>query len=398
MIAPRDRMAAIRRGIVALALTTIIAPAAGAETLEVPHEFATIAAAMASAADGDTVLVHPRAYPESSFQIPQGVTLLGASGNPEDVVIQTDDYAGVGTAGPHVTVESVTIRGAFGSNRDHYTVRNCMIQSEGRSISFQTHELRILACHFSGPGSCAILGTNIAIEDCSFEMEQGCRLDTINPWSTLTIVSCRFAGSDDWQGLEIEGPMTATITDCRFLDNTVSVSGAGLRILGGTDVTLTNCLFAENSAAGHGGAVYAEDVATLKIDRCTFAENWASTAGAGIALAGNSVATIDRCIISDSIQGEAATCENETQHVTVTRSILYSNWHGDSVCQGGDGWVVSDPLYCGSGDYAVCESSAASASSDANPWGVSIGYTETTCDCPLSLEPTAWSRVKEMFR
>ena len=93
------------------------APVAVAEIINVPDDFATIQSAINAAADGDEVVIAPGTYFEHISHVGKAITVRGATGTAEDVII---DGAGVGPVvaflsaeGPDSEIRHVTIRGGF---------------------------------------------------------------------------------------------------------------------------------------------------------------------------------------------------------------------------------------------------------------------------------------------
>jgi hypothetical protein len=282
-----------------LACLTLMCAALHAQaTLRVPTQFPTIAAAIAAASTGDTVLIDPGTYSESGLSLAGKGLVLRSTGG---AAVTTIDGGGAArildvTSGePAGTrVEGLRFTNGFGSNGGAI-----LLASPGSSPSF----LEIVDCVFDGNQS----------------PSGGAVSQDVN--TTMLVRGCVFDGntaSIDGGGMIIAGSIfalgplppspTATIEGCRFVDNFASTTmglGGGLFVVGDANVTVRSCLFAANR----------------------------SLAGSGIAMRGGlsfggpipaPTVLVDHCTIAGNLQSIAVSVEEEAQ-CTLTNSIVRGN-------------------------------------------------------------------------
>jgi hypothetical protein len=339
----------------ALLLSLLASPGpASSTTIRVPQDYWTIQAAVNATGPGDTVLVHPREYPELVVIQAPGVTILGSTGDPADIRVRTirldrAEEARIEaitlTGGPPLVVQNAT--GAMLIN----------VGFEGSSIPLF--------------GSSA--GGSIVFEGCDFG---AVRLEVYSD------------------------PFDCTVRDSRFGPRTHLGNGGAIWVRSGTRLVAERCVFHELQVDGNGGAIYCENGSTAIVDRCTFVRNWASGAGGAIAAADATV-DVSNSILYGSVQGEGIACVGSEAGVTVTHCILFGNAHGDAVCGVDGGNLVLDPRLCNPLDpdaLGLCANSPALAGSPDNPWGEDIGALGQECLCTVSLEPSSWGRLKGRYR
>lgn len=267
---------------------------AEARTWFVPTELPSIAAGLAAAAAGDTVLVECGTYLEHGLSLKGDVTVRSAAGDPSCVVIDAQGLGRVfdldGEAGRAV-LEGLTITG--GVTPDGW------FDAMGGGIRVQDSELRAARCVFTG--NTARIGAGIAtyrsvveIDSCTFTANAA----THDVWA---------AGGGLW-GLESSGSIRASsfsantafstnpddpgdgggvlvnqcnfsVTDCTFVGNSTGAGGGGYYSLSIDRSALLRCVFEGNSAVW-GGAMYFEYDSRATIDLCEFRNNTAEAGGA----------------------------------------------------------------------------------------------------------------------
>ncbi len=77
----------------------ILAHASIAATLQVPASYATIAAAIEAAADGDTILIGPGTYYEDNFEVTKSITIQGSDSAGGNGAYQSNTIVRVATSG-----------------------------------------------------------------------------------------------------------------------------------------------------------------------------------------------------------------------------------------------------------------------------------------------------------
>jgi predicted outer membrane repeat protein len=337
----------MKLGLISLALM-ILAGNSSAATIHVPAEQPSIAAGLAAASAGDTVLVACGSYQEWALSMPTGVLLRGETGDPGCVTIDAGGNSRVilfdGTLAG-TKVEGITFTGGdFSAGPGMYfwhavaEVSDCVIiDNTGGG--------------FGG-------GVYVRYED-----------------SEVSFRNCLFSGnhaSDDGGAVYAQSVGSLSFTDCTFTGNSADRDG-GCIMLYYSDCDLTGCTFDANSAAQYGAAV----------------------------VASYSLATLDRCIVSDSVDGEAV-FQFSGGDLALTCSNLFGNEGGDWSVHvvdqlGVDGNISADPLYCGvpgSGNYWLRSDSPSAASNSG--CGQRMGAWDEGCE-GTSTAATSWGRVKSLY-
>lgn len=254
---------------------------ASAATWAVPGDAPTIAAAVDSAAAGDSVLIACGTYFESDIPLSREITVRSATGAPDCVTI---DAQGLGRVfisevpEGDARIEGITIQGGSAVSSDP-------IDGWGGGMLF-----------FGG---------------------------------SPTLVRCDFRGNAATVGgaLALTGHGESTVIDCTFHDN-IAEHGAGLLCLSAT-TTLSGCSFFGNSADSLGGGIYSS-LATVTISECTFHGNSAPEGGGALFGELETEYWVERTILAFSLAGEAVLGQDG-----VTAFLGCSDVHGNA---GGD-WV-----------------------------------------------------------
>ncbi|GJM43559.1 MAG: hypothetical protein DHS20C21_04010 [Gemmatimonadota bacterium] len=192
---------------------------------------APIQAALHSAAVGDTVSLASGIYSETDLIAAVGVTIVGSTGNPNDVIL---DFR---SSGNGIRATGVTF----------FTVRAITFRSP------RGYGLWVQGAEATSP---------LIISDCVFEgaLGQGVKVDL----SQSIIVRCTFRRNlawppGDWDGASIRlstgGTATHVIESCSFTGNKAS-AGAGIF---GRSLVVRDCVFRDNSA-DNGAGIWGFDV------------------------------------------------------------------------------------------------------------------------------------------
>ncbi len=317
-------------------------------TIHVPADQADIAAGLAAASAGDTVLVACGTYDEWDLEMSSGVVLLGATGDPDCVTIDAGGNSRVilfdgtlaGTA-----VEGITFTGGnFSAGPGMYfwhavaEVRNCVVV-DNTGASF-------------GGG-----------------------------------VYVRYEDSD------------VSFDGCLFTGNSSSIDGGAIYAMNVNSLSFNNCTFSGNSAVGDGGA-FMLYYSICDITACTIDANSAGQYGGGLT-ASQSTANFQRCIISNSTDGEAV-FRYASGVINLACTDLYGNEGGDWTVHVVDQAdindnIYADPLYCGidgSGNYwlrndSPCGPTRPGCGEGMGAWGVGCEGTSTA--------ESSWGRVKSLY-
>jgi len=219
-----------------VALTTGLASAhVPDETLNVPGEYPTIAAALEVAQEGDVVAVSPGTYYEHNLVMNRGVSLIGLGSTPDDVIIDAleSDHRVVSMIESSAMLSMVTLKnGNADLSSTQYFMGGGLLLLGGDPQVDRVHILDCTAMH----------GGGIAMRDCE----------------DARLTDCVIQGCQAW-GL-----------------------GGGLYVVDTTGPQIQNSLIYENKANVAGGAWYiARNI--LFMDGCTVVGNQAPEGAEGAA-------------------------------------------------------------------------------------------------------------------
>jgi len=256
-------------------------------------------------------------------------------------------------------------------------------QSLGRHFLFNT-----LTSTITIQGFRMINGTSLS------EAELGGGAVLCKSGAHVNFVNCSFQDniSDGGGVAYIGGAVVITFKKCSFLDNQSIVyslrgHGGALEILGALsdipNVTIDSCYFYSNSAAEHGGAVYMNDC-QVAISHSTFRENNVddTTVGA-VEILDEVTFTMENTIVSNS------NCYGVYQGIppytgTISCCDVYGNASGNyggyiSDQTGLNDNISADPLYCGSPIYGFISTISPCAPAY-SPCGELIGFGDPLCE------------------
>lgn len=246
-----------RAALAGLCLATCSAADAAAAR-RVPADFATIGAALAASAPGDTVLVSAGTYPER-ITLVAGVTLRAETGAGTAVIDAGQGGAAVEARGllPAARLEGFRLTGGSGADVGGATLG----------------------------GDLAILGGGLEVLDCTFEggrANYGGATGASN--AAVTFRRCTWTGADaNFGGAHFQSGGTLTIEN-GTIEATSATSGGGLYVTGGARVTVLGCVMTATQASGDGGGIRLDaciaSLSNLRIDRAQ-----AGGLGGGIAIA-----------------------------------------------------------------------------------------------------------------
>lgn len=207
-----------RRGLVATFPATLAAllcaTAAPAATIEVPGDQPTLQAAVNAAVDGDVIVLAPGAYPQSAQVVGKEIDILGATGDPDDILL-----AGNGTDIP----------------------------------------LRVI-----GDAVVFVDALTIATEGAT----QGVFVDGVLHMDRCVVAAN--AGTNGG-GISMIGPdTTVTLTDCLVAQNVASARGGAVYVTGNATLIAQDCIFEDNDAAQ--GTIHVFS-GFADLDRCVLRDN-----------------------------------------------------------------------------------------------------------------------------
>jgi len=296
-----------RRALLLAALAGL-SPAATADTLTVgpglgTYDFLTITAAVASAVDGDEIVIEPGVYPENIVISNRDITLR-RSANSGDVIVFGQSLGSVIVLDASVvTLQGLTITGGlsdigagvFSPNDSEVTIESCIIENNvansGSAVGGGVYASRRLTMRDSivrnnssqnRGGGVDIRGVGPhVIERSHFESnsagdvdaspDAGGAIATESTDETVIRESVFVGNSSTWRGGAIATFINTTrLENCTFETNS-SPRGGVLWISDNDAVLASNCLFIENDAAAFGGVVYNEQL--FDAVNCTFVGN-----------------------------------------------------------------------------------------------------------------------------
>lgn len=359
----RDRLAGPGRGLALAAALGVAAPAAAATWHVLPDgtgDVPTIAAGLAAASAGDTVLVGCGTYLEHDLTMTADVVLRGETGTADCVTVDAQQL-GRGllcmNVGPAAAVEGITFTNGFVTGtcpNDPGTGNYCM----GGGMLCLAASPRVTACVFVGNHA------------------------------------------DDNGGGVAVVTSSPVFTDCEFRDNASWVGAGLLTGFPPGDVTLTRCVFQGNAATADGGALYGFGT-SLTVSECTLSGNTAGECAGGVFWISPDPLVIDRTIIAFSGGGEAVACGIGASVPVLTCSDLYGNaggdWTGCIVASAGSaGNLSEDPRFC-AGALTLDASSPCAAGATCPRIGArDVGCTATGAGA--GLETVSWGRLKAGYR
>jgi len=323
---------------------------AGARTIDVPAEHASIQEAIVAAAAGDTVRVAPGTYEEKIDLLGKGIVVTGT--DPDDwAVVAATVVDASGEAGSVVTISSgedatsalrgLLLRGGIGTEWE--------LPATGRAgggVYCEATSARLERCivrgnsaeggreHGRGAGLYCTGGAAPTIHDCVIDSNQstgdaggifctassptisacnvsdnicvdsGCGIYCRQGAAPL-IESCLIAGNrayDSGAGLYCKEESNPTIRGCTISGNEALESGGGIKCKMDAAPWIVDCSITDNIVTGQGsdtggGGLYCIDGAPL-VSGCTISGNQAADYGGGAACIQHSAPTFDRCTIT----------------------------------------------------------------------------------------------------
>ena len=277
---------------------------AHADTILVPADYSTIAAALEASQSGDRVEVSPGVYPENNILMPEDVSLVGMGLQPSDVVI---DGGGLGRI---ILCESIT----KSSHIENLTLAN------GRAFGASSYD--------QSGGALLSSNSNLRISNCIFTGNEadshGGAIRCNN--STLLIIDCRFTDNSAPNGgggaVDCSYGSSPLFRNCDFENNSASWGGA-LSCRADSSPIVTDSHFINNSATGDlgfGGAVFSDFQATPVFTYSTFSGNHALYGGA-LASFQDAETNLENCTItgnSAEFSGGGLFCHESSPRVTAS--------------------------------------------------------------------------------
>jgi predicted outer membrane repeat protein len=414
-----------------LALALLGAPRAGvAAVLHVPEDRPSVAAALATAAPGDTVLLSSGTYFES-VTLPAGVTLRGADPS-QPPVLDAGGAARVVTSAhgsPFSRLEAITLRGGsagtgpgggvrvLGGNLalTDVTVENGQAAFGGAlSLEVGAHVTwtrgTISGCSATYGGAVFADGGALSLTQVSFVNNgaQGGGAVYAQNANPVTLVSCSLSGNQS----TLDGGALAfsqcgvSLSDCKLDGNRAGENGGALWAGPGTDAVCGFCVFSNNQALA-GGAAYVNcdgaagaDCAAVHFAHADLVRNVAGSSSGAVGADGASLVEAQACVVA--FNGGGITCLDSRATVDIACSLLHSNGpEPGSDCAGSVSDTTSaDPLLCNvaAGDFGRCAGSPALApAACGTPFLGAQGESCAACASTRTIT-TTWGGLKGRYR
>lgn len=316
----------------------------------VPDDYATIAAALAAAAPGDTVAVRAGTYP-GSFSLRDGVAVLGGY-DPTFTIRDAGIYETVLTAGGRVA----TCLGCVGPTAvvDGFTITTTGAGDEdGGLVLVQNAAPTLTHNRFAGAagarggalyltGSASLLADNV-FAGCSSSLGGGALV--ISGSAGIAVERCRFEGNaaaGSGGAVLLDQSFGAVFSDCVFLDNEAAQAGGGL-LVQESAATVERCVFAGNSADRGGGVAVFSPYPSSLVNLTAFGNDAAN--GGGVFVSDLSRATVERSIVAGNYgygisSGNGVTLTNGCNDVWNNTPLDYHNVTVDPSS------FSQDPYFC----------------------------------------------------
>jgi predicted outer membrane repeat protein len=391
----------------------------------VPEDQPTIAYAVAAASSGDSVLVSEGIYYEHDITIAQDIALVGATGDPGDVVIDAEQlgrvlaFAGVGRA---ASVSGFTITGGFASPGggvycDYASPTFTDVLIEGNQTadydlgggmyclhsSPYFHDVRFVGntAERNGGGLYCIYSTpallHVDFEGNAAGVHGGGMYCATSPLSLDQVTFTANTAGDHGGGLFCVHS-SGLAYGISFAHNDAGSRGGAIHC-SDSSPDIIDSIFWANSAGSCGGAVSCIASSDLSLTAATMASNSAAESGGAIFLEDSSP-TLGRSILAFSSSGGgvyAVGLSSPTLHCCDVFGNTSTNYGGSLPDQTGiSGNISADPLFCdlGSGDLQISEWSPCLAEN--NECDVQVGALGAGCGAVPVVRST-FGAIKALF-
>lgn len=316
----------------------LVSLCAGAAVIHIPADQSTIAAGLAAASAGDTLLLACQAFHEHGMFIDKPVTIASETGSPgcasidgelADRIFWIENTSGVVFSGITLLNGQSAWGSAVYADSSDVTFDFCVFQGnrvsvEGGAAFYNRGTGAFIDCTFTandaeyGGGGIVVNAADVTFTNCAFvgnEARWGGGVAIYHPGATPVFNWCDFqenraVGEEPYGGgAYCWNYATPTFSHCNFIGNTSEYGGGGLmsdeecqlvvdhctfdgnsaRFGGGLETwrtrggSVTNTNFTENTAESGGGVLH-EDSQDVVFTDCAFEDNEATVAGGGFIL------------------------------------------------------------------------------------------------------------------
>jgi parallel beta-helix repeat protein len=323
------------------------------KTLHVPGDYSLIQAAIASASNGDTVLVGDGTYKgpgNSNLDLMGKAILLKSENGPEKCIIDgqgsSRGFYFKNNEGTDTVVSGFTIingyaplGGGIYCHGASPTIIQCRIIDNTADFGGGG-----IAC--AGASSPTITGCEISENRSDFGGGGGIFIHE----STPAITACTITGNRGDKGGGIHCLKSSpTINRCRIQSNTADLGGGGIICETHSSPSIINSLITENVAHFGGGGIYCRNFSSPTIIHCTISNNrvelWNGVNwGGGILSVTSSSPTMTNSIVWGNAPNQWIRIDSSTP--LVTYSDVQSGFSGV-------GNIDSNPLFVGEKDYQL---------------------------------------------
>lgn len=395
-------------------------------TIRVPADQPTIPAALAVATAGDEVVADCGQYDVQWTAIPSGVTVRGATGNPECVRI--------GNTGDRFTFKTVDATGVLLQGLTFTRIWNARALLATNS-SVRVEDCRFEYCSlFQVPGLLDFQNSSAHVENCTFVDNNHASWavsDLIHAGGPVEVINCSFKFPPGEIGA---GYPYAAIVGC-VGDGPHSIRSCQFDNAYGTCVAATGCdAVVEDSTIRAGGALYsifdasvarARAGASLTLRRCVaYHPGWMwldkpielfeSTGGSTLALESCTIVSpaaywrifrveqatlrIEQSIVDMTMADTVFECTGGTLsiHCSEIRPDRGTVFAGSCVPDTA-GVFKADPMFCNEDAEYLALDGASPCLPGRSPCGELVGAFGMGCGT-VGLEPQSWGRIKALYR